>query len=114
MLIFGFDYDGCITNEQDAFFNFAKELKAKGHQVYIVTMRYPSECIDIPKRWIDLIDGLYPTSRKAKKPFMEKRGIDIHIWIDDNPNAVYLDASQIWPSPSPEGTVVDVDHSKEP
>lgn len=109
---FAFDYDGCITNAPREFYNFAFDLFHHGHKIYIVTMRYPSECTDIPEEWNKVVEAIVPTSRMAKKPHMDAKGINIHVWIDDNPNAVYLNADQIWGTPSPEGQVVDVQHDK--
>lgn len=54
------------------------------------------------------------TGRKAKKPFCEQEGIIIDIWIDDNPEAVIMDAEQVFGSASPEGEVIIQDlRSKE-
>lgn len=102
----GLDYDGTITSDPEGFYAFAKMMRARGHEVYIVTMRYPSECVSIPTMWSFVVNGIYPTSRQPKKAHMLSRGINIDVWVDDEPRAIYQDASQIWEQASPEGVVV--------
>ncbi len=100
------DYDGTITSDEPTFFKMMQLFKKAGHKVYIVTMRYPSETNALLQDWVRYVDGIYFTGRRAKKPFMEQLGIKIDIWIDDNPNAIYLNAGQIWGTESPEGIPV--------
>lgn len=104
---FGLDYDGTVTNAPYEFLRFVKDLRASGNKVYIVTMRYPSETDTILKAFKNNVDGIIATSREAKAPFLEKLGIKIHIWIDDNPRAINESAVQIWGHASPEGSVID-------
>ena len=87
---------------------FIADAQKKGHKIYVVTMRYPSECENLYQfiKGYDL--EVIATSRKAKKSFCEDMGIDIHVWIDDNPIAVEKDAAQIWPISAPEGQPIDV------
>lgn len=112
-MIFSLDYDGTITGDPEGFKAIVKLLRDRGHKVYIVTMRYPSECERDPSfmQWRGLVDGIIPTSRKAKKDIVELLNIPISIWIDDNPDAVYKSAEQIWGTPSPEGQVIIEDHT---
>lgn len=55
--------------------------KASGHEVICVTMRYPSETIEMP------CEVIY-TSRQAKAPFMRDLGRYPDIWIDDMPHFI--------------------------
>ncbi len=101
------DYDGTFTAAPNAWLAFIDLMRAAGHSVYIVTMRYASEC-DGSKGTVDtrLRDRCVPiisTARTAKKPFCEKLGLQMHIWVDDHPEAVHNDASSIWQDVSPEG-----------
>lgn len=107
----GLDYDGVCTADPWTFYNIARLLKAAGHSVYIVTMRYIEECQNIPKELLDVVDGLVCTNRMAKEPHMKSLGIRINVWIDDTPKAVHMDAKQIWGTVSPKGTVIDVVHT---
>lgn len=112
-IIVGLDWDGTVTTNPDAFFKIAKIFKEAGYGLYIVTMRYRSECHNIPDHWINLVDGLICTSRRAKKEVTEEQGVHVHIWIDDNPAAVYLCAQQVFGSSSPEGFVVTPSHRED-
>ena len=109
---FGLDFDGVVTEDSYLFASFVKVAKTLGHKVYIVTMRFPSECIHDPlmQRWLTFVDGIIPTSRQAKRKACEDVGILINVWIDDNPEAVYMNAMQIWGSSSEEGLVVIEEH----
>lgn len=101
----GLDWDGTVTRAPDIFLAFAKMMQARGHKVYIVTMRYRSECADIlsHSEWMNTIEKLVTTDRQAKALVMSKMGVKIDIWIDDNPQAVFMRAREIWGSESPEG-----------
>jgi hypothetical protein len=79
----GLDYDGTVTEEPIGFLNFTETMRKLGHKVYIVTMRYESECVEIVKHWGKFVDGIHATGRQAKSDFMKNLGIDIHVWIDD-------------------------------
>ncbi len=104
------DYDGTFTASPNEWIQFIRLMRAAGHSVYIVTMRYASEC-DGSKGAIDsrLKEMLVPvvcTGRTAKQPFCDRLGVKIHVWIDDHPEAVHNDATVIWDQPSPEGSVI--------
>lgn len=109
------DYDGTFTNDPSMWLRFVADAQRQGHSVYVVTMRYPSECDGtrgaiLDPRLKSLSVPVVCTSRMAKRPVCEALGIRIHIWIDDNPEAVHWDASMIWETPSPEGNVIDPVH----
>ena len=122
---FALDYDGTYTSDPALWLSWATQAIKHGHGVYLVTMRYPNELFGGPDAvHLGLVDLLVmkqpkvnprmlgqqviiPTSRKAKGPVVKALGVEIHVWIDDNPNAVHLDAVQIWGQSSPEGQVVD-------
>lgn len=102
------DYDGTVTSDPQAFTQLINLFRQRGHLVYIVTMRYLSECQRDPQfmRIAELCDGIIPTDRKAKREACLAAGITPHIWIDDNPAAVDKSATDIWGSASPEGEIV--------
>ena len=109
-MIFGLDFDGTVTGDLTLFTLFVMNAKKRGHKVYLVTMRYESERYigghPIPDSFAELTDGVFFTGRKAKGPFMQAKGIDVDVWLDDNPQAVYMGADEIWPDPSPEGNPI--------
>lgn len=116
----GLDYDGTVTSDPEFFLTMAQFARMRGHQVYLVTMRYESECVQvegkpapadpIPQELLDAVDGLYCTGhgndRLAKKAYMLSQGIQIDVWIDDNPRAINESATQIWGWCTPEGHVI--------
>ncbi len=108
----GLDYDGTVTSDYYAFFKLVELFRNRGHKVYIVTMRYESECRQDANfmRLAEISDGWCATGRMAKRKYCEQQGLKIHIWIDDNPIAVEKDAIDIWGSVSPEGSVVIEEH----
>jgi hypothetical protein len=106
-MIVGLDYDGTYTNAPAEFLQLTKSLRAAGHKVYVVTMRYPSEAESIDPVLKENVDGIFATSRQAKLPFMLSQHITVNVWIDDNPNAIYMSAAEIWGTPSAEGEVID-------
>lgn len=104
MSSFSFDWDGTVTKAPGEFLAFAQALRKAGHKVYIVTMRYPSELGDL-EYWRRHVDGIIPTSRMAKRPVAKAMGVNIDIWIDDNPGAIDKSAHELWGNATPEGTV---------
>lgn len=109
----GLDYDGTVTSDYMGFVAFVRMMRQRGHEVYITTMRYISECKNDLEFCVFAknVDGVIATGREAKKEYCLKYGITIDVWIDDNPRAVEESAKQIWGTPSPEGTVVIEDHA---
>lgn len=100
------DYDGTFTSDPDLWLPFVQRALQRGHKVTVVTMRFESEGIDIDQRLFKLgVDVIY-TDRKAKRPVVQALGCEMHIWIDDHPEAVILDASRIWGPVAPEGSPV--------
>lgn len=109
---FCLDWDGTYTADPELWLAWIVNAHARGHRVYVITMRYPSEVPDNAHTHALAALGVHivATSRLAKRPFARAMGIDIHIWIDDNPEAVLMDADQIWSTPAPEGHPVDPKH----
>lgn len=109
----GLDYDGTVTSDYVGFVLLVRMLRQRGHEVYITTMRYISECKGDMEfcAFAKNVDGVIATGREAKKDHCLKYDIIIDVWIDDNPRAVEESAKEIWGSPSPEGVVVIEDHA---
>lgn len=78
-MIIALDYDGTYTADPALWDAFILAAKASGHTVLCVTMRHPSEAIEMP------CEVVY-TSRKAKVPFTARAGIRVNVWIDDSPH----------------------------
>jgi hypothetical protein len=87
------DYDNTYTLDPAAWRAVIRVLKDQGHKVYVVTMRHEKhEGDEVKERLSSKVDGIFFTSRKAKKPFMYAQGIHISVWIDDIPFFVDNDA----------------------
>lgn len=107
------DYDGTVTSDPVGFQALAKLLRGRGHRIRVVTMRYESECLNDPDfvSFAQACGGFIATGRRAKKEYCASIGHTFHVWIDDNPEAVYKSANEIWGVSSPEGCVVIEKHS---
>lgn len=105
----GLDWDGTVTTDPNTWVKVVQTLNAAEFRVHIVTMRFQSEVDRDPmmQRFRPFVVDIHATGRHAKEAFMEAKNIPIHIWIDDNPRAIYMSAMQIWGTSTPEGHVID-------
>jgi hypothetical protein len=86
------DYDGTISSDKDLFSKIIKLCK-EGHNVYVVTGRSPPKDTDddIVKFEIDFgvcAPIAYCSPYILKKEFMRKMGINIDIWMDNEPGTI--------------------------
>lgn len=89
----GLDYDGTYTLDPELWMMFVNHAQARGHEVWVVTMRTPEEGLDIGEL-ASAVDGIEFTSRKAKRNHMNYLGRPVDIWIDDMPMFINEDAWQ--------------------
>lgn len=75
------DYDGTYTADPCLWDSFIERCRDR-HDVWIVTMRYPYEAINMN------IPVIY-TSRKPKIAYCEGNGIYFDVWIDDQPEFLF-------------------------
>lgn len=90
-LIFSFDFDCTISEDPNTFLILMDILRRSGHTVYVCTGRMKTTA---PEELDFLKDEGYEvifTEHTAKKKFMESLGINVDIWVDDCPEAVYED-----------------------
>lgn len=83
-MIIALDYDGTYTADPALWDAFIRNARARMHQVHIVTMRHESEAVRLGEQ----VDRIHYTDRKAKRPFMQKLGMSVQIWIDDMPDFI--------------------------
>ena len=81
------DFDDCYTRDPVLFTEFINYARERGHEVHIVTMRQADDKPEL-EALISSATSIHTTNLNAKRPFMEDRGIDIDIWIDDRPEYV--------------------------
>jgi hypothetical protein len=93
MTTFSLDYDGTYTSDPELWLDWVQKAQSRGHRVICVTMRHDTSLGDdvFDPRLKALVE-VVPTGHKAKKKFMRMKGINIDIWIDDQPDFLYEDA----------------------
>ena len=91
-MIIALDYDYTFTKDPEAWFAAMHYMALVGHTIIGVTLRYPSEASDMDKRYDDLCDHIYFTSRVAKQSAMAVHGIHVDVWIDDSPKWILNNA----------------------
>ena len=86
------DFDDTYTRDPILWDEFIGRAQERGHTVYCVTARDPSQ---LNKDEVELTIGrvigtknCYFTSQMAKAKFMFDQGICIDVWIDDLPSNV--------------------------
>jgi hydroxymethylpyrimidine pyrophosphatase-like HAD family hydrolase len=96
MSLIAIDYDGTYTDDPEAWNKVIQVLQAAGHEVICVTMRYGKSQAKLWRSAETILDlegvMIYYTGRKAKKPWCEEQGLNVDIWIDDNPFWVVSDS----------------------
>ena len=80
-MLIALDYDGTYTEDTDLWDCFIANAIKNGHEVKILTMRYPHETINI-----EGVEVIY-TSRKAKYGY-----IPANIYIDNEPGRLFTDS----------------------
>ncbi len=81
-MLLALDYDGTYTADPALWEGFIRDARIAGHEVICVTMRYPSEPIEMS------CETVY-TSRQAKMSFMNSIGRLPDVWIDDKPHWIF-------------------------
>lgn len=86
MLTIALDYDDTFTADPKLWWPFIGHAKRVGHRVICVTYRMASTPIED----VDLAENVevFYTEGQQKNPYMESRGIDVDIWIDDMPQLI--------------------------
>lgn len=86
MTRFGLDFDNTYTRDPELWNGFIATVKARGHQVWIVTARRDTD----ENREIVQVPGCFVvfTGLQAKLKHCEGRGLNIDIWIDDDPHSI--------------------------
>ena len=91
-LLIALDYDGTYTANPELWQAFIKYAQKQGHEVIVATMRNDDELDDMCEVLCGLVNRIIPTNRNAKRTFLKSFGIEPHIWIDDQPHFIVVDA----------------------
>ncbi len=90
-MIIALDFDGTYTEDPDSWDGFINDFRLSGHTIYCVTMRHPYESDPLLDRLSGVVDDVFYTGRQAKLNYMRSMGVNITVWIDDNPLWLYDD-----------------------
>jgi hypothetical protein len=100
-MIVAFDFDETYNLDPNTWDKVIRALQTGGHKVVLATYRHPTLDYDpLFERLAIMNVSIFCTDGKAKKQFLMDRGINVHVWIDDNPNSILLDSA--WKDDSPE------------
>ena len=94
------DFDATYTLDPAFWNEFIGNAQGSGHEVILATYRHE---VHDAHYLIDNLKGIIPvyfTDGQAKKPFLEKLGIVVDVWIDDRPYTIVEDSA--WGQDSPE------------
>lgn len=84
-MIIALDYDGTYTKDPALWDQFIHAALVAGHKVVCVTARRDTE---ENRKDVKMPIPVYFTSLSAKLWYMEKRGVKVDVWIDDEPDVV--------------------------
>lgn len=89
------DFDETISDNEHGWVKVLELLEKIGYHVVICTWRKPTEHPEDLKFLVDRGFAVYYTSQHAKQEYMKQQGIDVAIWIDDNPFAILHNAAHM-------------------
>ena len=95
--VFSFDFDNTISRDPEGFLAIMELLEKRGHTCYVVTARPSDLCPEDLNFLKDKGYKVFFTELKAKKKYMLNQGIEIDVWIDDSPGAVFNDYKGVSP-----------------
>ena len=91
------DFDDTFTADPEMWGEIIRLMKQRGHDPIMVTARRDTlENNELINVWLDKHKcqmRIYFTGLASKIQFMEKRGIRVDIWIDDDPCLLYTSPS---------------------
>ncbi len=90
------DFDETISDNPGTWLSVMRALELGGYTVYVVTWRSPTTAPEDLQFLVDKGYKIYYTSFKAKQEYMASLGIEVAIWIDDNPFAILNDAVTVY------------------
>lgn len=93
--VIAIDFDETISDNERGWLKVMELLERVGYHVVVCTWRRPTQYPEDLKFLVDKGFAVYYTSGHAKQEYMELQGIDVAIWIDDNPFAI-LNNNPFW------------------
>lgn len=86
----GIDFDGCFRADPEAWKEAIDCFHAAGHECILVTKRHPDDEESV-REVVNKVDGQMPLifcGHNYKEDVVREQGIDIDVWIDDNPEFI--------------------------
>lgn len=87
-MIIALDYDGTYTRDPSMFNSFIAKAHNHGHTVYCVTARAEKDLGPLENSVLGRMVEIIHTDGQKKKQACTELGINIDIWIDDQPEAL--------------------------
>lgn len=91
--VVAFDFDETISDNPVAWLAVMLMLERQGYQCVVVTWRTPTMYPEDLSFLVDKGFAIHYTSGHAKQKYMERKGIKVAIWVDDNPYAILNDCN---------------------
>lgn len=104
------DFDETISDNESGWLQVLATLERIGYHVVICTWRSPTMYPEDLQFLVDKGYTVFYTSLQCKKDYMAAQGIDVAIWIDDNPFAILNDAPNREAGCDPQRTVRPTKH----
>jgi hypothetical protein len=82
--IIAIDYDGTYSSDPKTWHAVIDTLKAAGNVVFMVTYRFPDRPIEGLQKSLEI----FYTSGNQKHVYMQNAGIEVDVWIDDEPHLI--------------------------
>jgi len=83
------DYDDTFTSCPETWTRVIGVLREAGARVVCVTSRYPEMVVD------DFPGEVFYCSGRPKREVMHENQVDIHVWIDDQPEYIGQDPNRL-------------------
>lgn len=89
-MLIAIDYDLTYTEDPQLWQSFLVAAKRGNHKVIICTARCDKDVEEVIMEVGTFIrrEDIYNTSYKAKKAYMDKLGVYVDVWIDDDPFSI--------------------------
>lgn len=82
------DFDETISDNEAGWLLVLSLLEKIGYRVVICTYRKPNHHPEDLQFLVDKGYAVFYTAHQAKKEYMAAQGINVAIWVDDNPHAI--------------------------
>ena len=91
-MLLALDFDETYTRDPEFWDMVISAANYRGHSVICATMRYEHEGEEVINALQHKVEKIIFTGRKAKFKFVTEAGYYPSVWIDDQPNWLYVDS----------------------